>query len=181
MIKNYFLILKKIILFLLFFLIFSNKLYAANITADTTYSSDSSGTQYVYTTDDKSVVITNDSTFTRSRKLFIIDENLINDTNLSLLANSHDIELIKIISSFPRIIEQSAIYREPHRVAFYLRDLASSFHSYWNLGNEDNNLKVLNINNLDETKARLALIMSVKITISEGLRLLGINALDELR
>ena len=51
---------KKIILILFFLLIFSNKLYAANITADTTYSSDSSGTQYVYTTDDKSVVITND-------------------------------------------------------------------------------------------------------------------------
>ncbi len=78
-------------------------------------------------------------------------------------------------------IEQAAIYREPHRVAFYLRDLASSFHSYWNLGNEDNNLKVLNIDNLDETRARLTLIMSVKITISEGLRLLGINALEELR
>ena len=117
----------------------------------------------------------------RDEKLFIIDENLINDTNLSLLANYHDIELIKIISSFPRIIEQSAIYREPHRIAFYLKDLASSFHSYWNLGNEDKNLKVLNTNNLDETKARLALIISVKITISEGLRLLGINALDELR
>ena len=73
----------------------------------------------------------------RDEKLFIIDENLINDTNLSLLANYNDIELI--------------------------------------------NLKVLNINNLDETKARLALIISVKITISEGLRLLGINALDELR
>ncbi|MBN44643.1 MAG: arginine--tRNA ligase [Rhodobiaceae bacterium] len=114
-------------------------------------------------------------------KLFSIDENFVNNTNLKLLSNSHDIELIKIISNFPRIIEQAAIYREPHRIAFYLRDIASSFHSYWNLGNEDNNLKVLNIDNLEETRARLALIMSVKITISEGLRLLGINALEELR
>ena len=114
-------------------------------------------------------------------KIFLIDEKFIDNTDLSLLSNSHDIELIKIISTFPRVIEQSAIYREPHRVAFYLRDIASSFHSYWNLGNEDNNMKVLNIDNLDETKARLALIMSVKITISEGLRLLGINALEELR
>ena len=114
-------------------------------------------------------------------KIFLIDEKFIDNTDLSLLSNSHDIELIKIISNFPRVIEQSAIYREPHRVAFYLRDIASSFHSYWNLGNEDNNMKVLNIDNLDETKARLALIMSVKITISEGLRLLGINALEELR
>lgn len=114
-------------------------------------------------------------------KLFSIDENFVDNTNLTLLSNYHDIELIKIISNFPRIIEQAAIYREPHRIAFYLRDIASSFHSYWNLGNEDNNLKVLNIDNLEETRSRLALIMSVKITISEGLRLLGINALDELR
>ena len=63
--------LKKIILVLLFFLIFSNKLYAENITEDTTYSSDSSDTQYIFTVDDKSAVITNNSTFTRSRKLFI--------------------------------------------------------------------------------------------------------------
>jgi len=88
MIKNYFLILKKIILFLLFFLIFSNKLYAANITADTTYSSDSSGTQYVYTTDDKSVVITNDSTFTRSRKLFIIDDAERSGVSLTIHSGS---------------------------------------------------------------------------------------------
>jgi arginyl-tRNA synthetase len=114
-------------------------------------------------------------------KLFSIDENFVDNTNLTLLSNNHDIELIKIISNFPRIIEQAAIYREPHRIAFYLRDIASSFHSYWNLGNEDNNLKVLNIDNLEETRSRLALIMSVKITISEGLRLLGIKALEELR
>ena len=114
-------------------------------------------------------------------KLFSIDENFVDNTNLALLSNYHDIELIKIISNFPRIIEQAAIYREPHRIAFYLRDIASSFHSYWNLGNEDNNLKVLNIDNLEETRSRLALIMSVKITISEGLRLLGIKALEELR
>lgn len=114
-------------------------------------------------------------------KLFSIDENFADNTNLTLLSNYHDIELIKIISNFPRIIEQAAIYREPHRIAFYLRDIASSFHSYWNLGNEDNNLKVLNIDNLEETRSRLALIISVKITISEGLRLLGIKALEELR
>jgi len=65
---------KKIILVLLFFLIFSNKLYAADIDDDTTYSSDSSDTQYIFTVDDKSAVITNNSTFTRSRKLFILDD-----------------------------------------------------------------------------------------------------------
>jgi len=79
---------KKIILILFFLLIFSNKLYAANITADTTYSSDSSGTQYVYTTDDKSVVITNDSTFTRSRKLFIIDDAERSGVSLTIHSGS---------------------------------------------------------------------------------------------
>ena len=113
--------------------------------------------------------------------LFLVNDGTILESNFTLLSNSDDIELIKIISSFPKIIEQAAIYKEPHRVAFYLRDIASSFHSYWNLGNENNNLKVVNINNLEETKARLALIISVGITISEGLRLLGIKALEELR
>ena len=79
---------EKIILVLFFLLIFSNKLYAANITADTTYSSDSSGTQYVYTTDDKSVVITNDSTFTRSRKLFIIDDAERSGVSLTIHSGS---------------------------------------------------------------------------------------------
>ena len=67
-------LLKKIILAFLFFLIFSYKLYAADIDDDTTYSSDSSDTQYIFTVDDKSAVITNNSTFTRSRKLFILDD-----------------------------------------------------------------------------------------------------------
>ena len=78
--------LKKIILVLLFFLIFSNKLYAENITEDTTYSSDSSDTQYVFTVDDKSAVITNNSTFTRSRKLFI--SNDAERTGVSLTIHS---------------------------------------------------------------------------------------------
>ncbi len=77
---------KKIILVLLFFLIFSNKLYAENITEDTTYSSDSSDTQYVFTVDDKSAVITNNSTFTRSRKLFI--SNDAERTGVSLTIHS---------------------------------------------------------------------------------------------
>ena len=78
--------LKKIILVLLFFLIFSNKLYDENITEDTTYSSDSSDTQYVFTVDDKSAVITNNSTFTRSRKLFI--SNDAERTGVSLTIHS---------------------------------------------------------------------------------------------
>ena len=113
--------------------------------------------------------------------LFLVNDKTILKSNFTLLSNLHDIKLIKIISNFPKIIEQAAIYREPHRIAFYLREVASTFHSYWNLGNENNNLRVFNMNNLEETKARLALIMSVGITISEGLRLLGIKALEELR
>ena len=70
MIKNYFLIVKKIILVLLFFLIFSNKLYAANVAADTTYSSSVSGTQYNITADDVDIIVTNDITLDRNQKLF---------------------------------------------------------------------------------------------------------------
>ena len=67
---------------------------------------------------------------------------------------------------------------EPHRIAFYLRDLASSFHSYWNLGNENSDFKVINTDDIETSKARVALIRCTGITISEGLRVLGIEALE---
>ena len=114
-------------------------------------------------------------------KLFDVNDESLLESDLDLLDKVDDIELIKIVSNFPRIIEQSAIYREPHRLAFYLKDLASSFHSYWNLGNENADLKVINKEDINVSRARLALIRSVGITIAEGLNLLGIEALEELR
>ena len=114
-------------------------------------------------------------------KLFDIDDKYLLKSEINLLDKNDDIELIKIVSNFPRIIEQSALYREPHRLAFYLKDLASSFHSYWNLGNENADFKVINKDDIETSRARLSLIRSVGITISEGLSLLGIEALEELR
>ena len=114
-------------------------------------------------------------------KLFEINDESLLDSDVNLLDKVDDIELIKIVSNFPRIIEQSAIHREPHRLAFYLKDLASSFHSYWNLGNENADFKVINKEDINVSRARLALIRSVGITIAEGLNLLGIEALEELR
>ena len=114
-------------------------------------------------------------------KLFEINDESLLESDVNLLDKVDDIELIKIVSNFPRIIEQSAIYREPHRLAFYLKDLASSFHSYWNLGNENADFKVINKEDINVSRARLALIRSVGITIAEGLNLLGIEALEELR
>lgn len=114
-------------------------------------------------------------------KLFEVNDESLLESDVNLLDKVDDIELIKIVSNFPRIIEQSAIYREPHRLAFYLKDLASSFHSYWNLGNENADFKVINKEDINVSRARLALIRSVGITIAEGLKLLGIEALEELR
>ena len=114
-------------------------------------------------------------------KLFDIDDKYLLKSEINLLDKNDDIELIKVVSNFPRIIEQSAFYREPHRLAFYLKDLASSFHSYWNLGNENADFKVINKDDIETSRARLSLIRSVGITISEGLSLLGIEALEELR
>ena len=114
-------------------------------------------------------------------KLFEVNDESLLESDVNLLDKIDDIELIKIVSNFPRIIEQSAIYREPHRLAFYLKDLASSFHSYWNLGNENADFKVINKEDINVSRARLALIRSVGITIAEGLNLLGIEALEELR
>ena len=114
-------------------------------------------------------------------KLFDTDDVSLLKSDISLLDKKDDIELIKTLSNFPRIIEQAALYREPHRLAFYLKDLASSFHSYWNLGNENTDFKVINKDDVGTSRARLSLIRSAGITISEGLNLLGIEALEELR
>lgn len=113
--------------------------------------------------------------------IFDIDDKSLLKSQINLLNEDSDIELIKIISNFPRIVEQSAIHMEPHRIAFYLKDLASSFHSYWNLGNENSDFKVINTDDIETSKARVALIRCTGITISEGLRVLGIEALEELR
>lgn len=98
---------------------------------------------------------------------------------LDLLSHKAEIEIIKKISEFPRVVEASAIYFEPHRVNFYLYELAAMFHQLWNLGREEN-LKFIDEDNLELTKARLYLINACQITIASGLKVLGVEPVDKM-
>ena len=69
---------------------------------------------------------------------------------------------------------------EPHRLSYYLRDLASVFHQYWNLKVNDKRIQILDKKEIDLSMARVALLFSVSITIQIGLSLLGIKAIEEL-
>ncbi len=99
---------------------------------------------------------------------------------ISSLINKDEINLIKLVSQWPRVLESSAKYLEPHRVCFYLIDLASEFHSLWNKGNEDKNLKFILKDNLNISIARIALVKSVALTLETGLNVLSIKPLSKM-
>lgn len=97
------------------------------------------------------------------------------------LTSPPEIALIKEILRFSHILEEAANHLEPHRLPYYLIDLAESFHQLWNMGKKDEAMRFLNQDNLDILKARLGLIEMTKGVLHRGLALLGIEARDELR
>lgn len=104
----------------------------------------------------------------------------VNDEILELLGSSIEISLIKKIAEWPRIVESAAKFYEPHRVAFYLMDLASSFHVLWNRGKDESDLRFLIEDNIELTCARLALVKSMMETVASGLHVLGVEPLSEM-
>ena len=101
--------------------------------------------------------------------------------DLSLLADPAELDLVKIMAAWPRIIEQAAEAHEPHRVAFYLNDLASAFHGLWNKGNDDTSLRFLQADAPEVSRARMALVQATATVIASGLDVLGVVPVEELR
>jgi arginyl-tRNA synthetase len=101
--------------------------------------------------------------------------------DLSILSDEAEMDIIHRIAQFPRTIEAAAEAHEPHRVAFYLYDLASTFHSLWNKGKDLPQLRFVNLTDKDSTQARLALVHALKGVLASGLAILGVTAPDEMR
>jgi arginyl-tRNA synthetase len=101
--------------------------------------------------------------------------------DLALLNDESEIGLIKLIAQYPRVIEAAAVAHEPHRVAFYLHELASNLHSHWNRGKDQPQLRFVNEERRDLTCARLALVIAVTTVLAAGLGILGVSAPDEMR
>jgi arginyl-tRNA synthetase len=101
------------------------------------------------------------------------------DTDLELLG-AEELELIKLAAQFPRLVEAAAAAREPHRVAFYLYELAGGFHAYWNVGNDRPEKRFIVAQNGKLSAARLYLATQIGQLIHNGLAILGVEAVEEM-
>ena len=99
----------------------------------------------------------------------------------NLLTDEGEVGLIRKLAEYPRIIESAAMAHEPHRIAFYLYDLASTLHSLWNRGTDNNDLRFVKVNSPELTYARLGLVQAVSDVLSSGLALIGAAAPTEMR
>jgi arginyl-tRNA synthetase len=106
--------------------------------------------------------------------------DLASDADLSLL-DEEELGLVKRAAQYPRVLEGAALAHEPHRIAFYLYDLAAEFHALWNRGNDDPERRFLIENNPQLSRARLELASGIGQIIRSGLALMGVAAAEEMR
>ena len=107
--------------------------------------------------------------------------NILSAEVLENLKEEEEISLIKKISNFERTIEMAVKNFEPHRIAFYLQDLAKEFHYLWSRGSENPDLKFILTNDIDKTLARIYLVLATKKIIATGLDIFNIKAVNEMK
>ncbi|MEE9140277.1 MAG: arginine--tRNA ligase [Alphaproteobacteria bacterium] len=100
---------------------------------------------------------------------------------LDRLTGEDELGLIKLMAGWPRVVEGAAEAHEPHRLAFYLSDLAATFHALWAKGTEDASLRFLIHDDADLTVARIALVKAVAVVVASGLKVFGVEPVQELR
>ena len=110
-----------------------------------------------------------------------INDDDLADADTHLIDDPAEIALLKMISAFPRVLESAAVNHEPHRIAFYLQDLASTFHSLWNLGKECPDLKFIIEDKKNVTMARVSMIRCCAFVIASGLDIMGVRPEEEMR
>ncbi|HWL58205.1 MAG TPA: arginine--tRNA ligase [Paracoccus sp. (in: a-proteobacteria)] len=109
------------------------------------------------------------------------DDASLAGADLALLSHPAELEMARKVAEWPRSVEIAARANEPHRIAFYLYDIASELHSLWNRGNEEPSLRFLQDGDPAATAAKIALARSVGVVISAGLGILGVTPAKEMR
>jgi arginyl-tRNA synthetase len=105
----------------------------------------------------------------------------LGDAAVERLTDPAEISLLKLLALYPRMIEAAAVAHEPHRIAFYLYDLASEFHALWTRGRDLPYLRFIMTNDAEITRARLAMVQGVVSVLASGLAVLGVHAPTEMR
>ncbi|HEY8276678.1 MAG TPA: arginine--tRNA ligase [Methyloceanibacter sp.] len=109
-----------------------------------------------------------------------LSEAALARSDLDRLADDAELDLIRRLAHFPRLVEAAATAHEPHRIAFYLYDLAGDFHSLWNRGKDSPQLRFIYETDRELTRARVALVAATKRVLASGLGILGVHAMNEL-
>jgi arginyl-tRNA synthetase len=104
----------------------------------------------------------------------------LTDAPLEHLGAPGELALIKQMAAYPRTLEAATAHHEPHRIAFFLGELAASFHALWNQGNEQPELRFLRPDQPELTRARLAMITAVQVVLASGLGLIGVTPVEEM-
>lgn len=109
-----------------------------------------------------------------------ISPKTLANADFSSLDDEAELSIIKVLAQFPRQIETAAEMHEPHRIAYYLQEVAATFHGLWNKGKDDTSLRFLIENDKEKSIARLALVSAVAIVISSGLDIFGVQPVKEM-
>ena len=110
-----------------------------------------------------------------------VSDAALGAADLTRIGHDAELDLARKVAEWPRLIEHAARAHEPHRVAFFLYDIASSLHSLWNRGNDDAALRFIQDGDPATSAAKIALIRAVGVVISSGLAILGVNPVEEMR
>ncbi|MFO7806263.1 MAG: arginine--tRNA ligase [Paracoccaceae bacterium] len=110
-----------------------------------------------------------------------VSQDALKAADLGKLGHEAERALMKSIAEWPRLIEIAAKGHEPHRIAFYLYDLASNLHALWNRGNDDPSLRFLQEDDIATTQSKIALIRSCQVVLAQGLGILGVTPAEEMR
>jgi arginyl-tRNA synthetase len=110
-----------------------------------------------------------------------MDASALRGAALERLTDPDELALMKLMATWPRLVESAAEAHEPHRIAFYLSELAAGFHGLWNKGNTDVGARFIVKSDAELTKARLALLRAVATVIASGLAVLGVTPVKEMR
>jgi arginyl-tRNA synthetase len=109
-----------------------------------------------------------------------ISPETLASADFSLLTDDSELDVIRRLAQLPRLIDAAASTREPHRIAFYLYDLAAEFHSLWNKGKESPHLRFILLNNIEVSIARLAMLRAIRYVLANGLHILGVRPVEEM-
>ncbi|MGE0743597.1 MAG: arginine--tRNA ligase [Rhodospirillales bacterium] len=110
-----------------------------------------------------------------------LDDSSLASADVARLAVPEELALIRLLAGWPRVVETAAEAHEPHRVAYFLGDVAASFHGLWNRGNEDESLRFIVPGDRALSVARIALVRAAAVVIASGLGVMGVEPVEELR